>query len=210
DTAIRMAKTYQYNIGEKKRYKVISRRGSYHGVTAGALSVNNAIYVNRVAAEPLVPGSVPVEGINCYRCPFEKTYPECDVFCARTIERTIFGEKPETIAAFIGEPFSSAHANCVPPDEYWPTIRAICDKYGILLIADEVINGFGRTGKWFGSQHFDYKADLMTMAKGLSSGYAPIAAIAASDVVAEAFVGDMSRAFTGGITFGSHPVACAV
>src|SRR5690606_3575421 len=82
--------------------------------------------------------------------------------------------------------------------------------YGILLIADEVINGFGRTGKWWGSQHFDYRADLMTMAKGLSSGYAPIAAIGASDAVAEAFVGDKSRTFTGGITFGSHPMSCAV
>ena len=210
ETALRMAKHYQYNIGEKKRYKIIARRGSYHGMTAGALSINQALYANRAPYEPLMPGVIPVEGVNCYRCPFEKTYPESAVFCARSIERTIQFEKPETIAAFIGEPISSSNANFVPPDEYWPTIRELCDKYGILLIADEVINGFGRTGKWWGSQHFGYEPDLQTMAKGLSSGYLPIAGVGVSDKVAEVFVGDRSKTFGGGITFGTHPVSCAV
>ncbi|MBK9547497.1 MAG: aspartate aminotransferase family protein [Dehalococcoidia bacterium] len=144
-----MAKNYQYNIGEKKRYKVIARRGSYHGMTAGALSVNGSAAINRAPWEPLVAGSVFVENVNCYRCPFEKTYPSCDTFCARSIERTIQARDPRP------SPHSSPNPSPPPmlspespPPEYWPTIRN-CDKYGILLIADEVINGFGRTGKWF-------------------------------------------------------------
>lgn len=210
ETAIRMAKQYHYNRGDKKRYKVIARRGSYHGMTAGALSVNSAAYTNRAPFEPLVPGAVFVDNINCYRCPFEKTYPECNVFCARHIEAAIQAERPETIAAIIGEPISIANSNWIPNDDYWPTIRALCDKYGILLIADEVINGFGRTGKWFASQHWAFEPDLLTMAKGLSSGYLPIAGTAVSDRVAEAFVGDRAATFSGGITFGTHPVSCAV
>jgi adenosylmethionine-8-amino-7-oxononanoate aminotransferase len=210
ETAIRMAKHYQYNIGEKKRFKVIARRGSYHGMTAGALSVNGSAAINRAPYEPLLPGVVFVENVNCYRCPFEKTYPACDTFCARTIERTIQAERPETIAAFIGEPISASNAGFPPPEEYWPTVRALCDKYGILLIADEVINGFGRTGKWWGSQHYGFEPDLMTMAKGLSSGYVPIAAVGIHDRVAAEFQGEKSRTFPGGITFGTHPVACAV
>jgi adenosylmethionine-8-amino-7-oxononanoate aminotransferase len=210
ETAIRMAKHYQYNIGEKKRFKLIARRGSYHGVTAGALSVNGSIGINRAPYEPLLPGVVFVENVNCYRCPFEKTYPACDVFCARTIEKTIQAEKPETIAAMIAEPISAANGGLPPPDEYWPTLRRICDKYGILLIADEVINGFGRTGAWFASPGLGFEPDLMTMAKGISSGYIPIAAVAASDKVAAAFEGDKSKTFGLGITFGTHPVSCAV
>lgn len=210
DTAIRLAKNYQYNIGEKKRYKVIARRGSYHGTTAGALSVNGAAALNKAPWEPLVPGAVFVENVNCYRCPFEKTYPSCDTFCARTIERTIQAERPETIAAFIAEPISAANAVSQPPPEYWPTIRQLCDKYGIVLIADEVINGFGRTGRWFASELYGFEPDIMTMAKGLSSGYLPIAGIAIADKIAREFDGEKARTFAGGITFGTHPVSCAV
>jgi adenosylmethionine-8-amino-7-oxononanoate aminotransferase len=210
ETAVRMAKQYHYNRGDRKRYKVIGRRGSYHGTTAGALSVNGANYANRAPFEPLVPGAIHVPGVNCYRCPYEKTYPECDVFCARTIEQTILFEKPETIAALVAEPISASNANFVPPPEYWPTLRELCDKYGILLIADEVINGFGRTGKWFGIEHTGVVPDLMTVAKGLSSGYLPIAGVMAKREVADAFLGERPQAFSGGITFGSHPVSCAV
>jgi adenosylmethionine-8-amino-7-oxononanoate aminotransferase len=210
DTAIRIAKQYHFNRGEKKRYKIISRYGSYHGVTAGALSVNASLYTNRTPVEPLVPGALHVPGVNCYRCPFEKTYPQCDVFCARSIEQMIQFERPETIAAIIAEPISSANATFVPPAEYWPILRDICDRHGILLIADEVINGFGRTGRWFAIEHFGVVPDLMTVAKGISSGYLPISAVVATTEVANAFVGDKDAALVGGITFGSHPVSCAV
>jgi adenosylmethionine-8-amino-7-oxononanoate aminotransferase len=179
-------------------------------MTGGALSVNRSTYVNKAPFEPLMPGSVGVANVNCERCPFEKTYPSCDVFCARAIEQTIQAEGPQTIAAFIAEPISTAAGCFVPPPGDWRTIRDICDRYGILLIADEVINGFGRTGRWFGIDHFGVEPDLMTMAKGLTSGYQPLAAVGASQAVADAFLGGDAEAFVGGITFGAHPVACAV
>ncbi len=210
ETAIRMAKQYHFNRGETKRHKVISRNGSYHGTTAGAMSVNRSEYINRVPFEPLMPGSIGISNINCDACPFEKTYPECEVFCARTVEETIVAEDPASIAALIAEPISTSNGCWVPAPEYWQTLRDLCDKYGILLIADEVIDGFGRTGKMFGMDHFPIEPDIMTVAKGLSSGYAPISATMASQKVADAFAGDPSDAFIGGVTFGSHPVSCAV
>jgi adenosylmethionine-8-amino-7-oxononanoate aminotransferase len=163
-----------------------------------------------VPFEPLSPNARFIPGINCYRCPYEKTYPECNVFCARTYEDLINFEKPETIAAIIAEPISTANGAFVPWQEYWQTLRALCDKYGILLIADEVINGFGRTGKWFGIDHYGITPDLMTTAKGLSSGYAPIACVMTTRKVADAFAADKKHTFIHGITFGTHPVSCAV
>ena len=210
ESAIRMAKQYHYNRGERRKTKVIARIGSYHGTTAMAMSVNGSTYVNRKPFEPLVPGVIHVENVNCARCPFEKTYPECDVFCARTIEETIQFHRPETIAAFIAEPISVSNGNWVPQEKYWTTIRELCDKHNIVLIADEVINGFGRTGEWFAIQRYPIEPDLMTVAKQLSSGYAPIGAALASDKIAAAFEGDAADALVGGITFGMHPVSCAV
>jgi len=210
EIAMKMAKQYHYNRGDQKRYKVISRIGSYHGQTMGALSANTAGYTKRTPFEPLLPGYLQVPGINCYRCPYEKEYPGCDVFCARTIEDRILLEKPETIAAFITEPISTANANYVPPVEYWQTLRNLCDKYGILLICDEVINGFGRTGKWFAVEHFGITPDIMTTAKGISSGYVPLGCVMTTKNVAEAFVGGNDETFSSGLTFGSHPVTTAV
>ena len=210
ETALRMAKQYHHNRGDTKRYKVISRVGSYHGMTIGALSINGAAAVNRVPFEPLMPGSLTVPNVQCERCPFEKTFPDCDVFCARSIEQLITAQQPGTIAAIVAEPISTANGCFVPPEGYWPTLRRICDEHGILLIADEVINGFGRTGRWFAIEHFGVSPDLMTMAKGLTSGYQPLAAVHASQRVADGFLGGKDEAFVGGITFGAHPVACAV
>ncbi|MQA00069.1 MAG: aminotransferase class III-fold pyridoxal phosphate-dependent enzyme [Dehalococcoidia bacterium] len=211
ETAIRMAKQWHYNRGDAKRFKVISRFGSYHGMTQGALSVNMANGLNRAPFEPLMPGSLHVPNVMCDRCPYEKTYPECDVFCARTIEDTIKAEQPETIAAIIAEPISTSNGCYAPPPEYWQTLREICDRHGILLIADEVIDAFGRTGRWFGIDHYaPVEPDFMTVAKGLTSGYAPLAAVLTSERVADGFRGGPKEAFVGGITFGAHPVACAV
>ncbi|HJM89745.1 MAG TPA: aspartate aminotransferase family protein [Dehalococcoidia bacterium] len=210
ETAIRMAKQYHYNRGERRRTKVIARVGSYHGTTAMALSVNGSAAINKKPFEPLVPGVVHVENVNCAKCPFEKTYPDCEVFCARHVEDVIKFHDPETIAAFIAEPISTSNGNWVPADEYWTTLRETLDRHGILLIADEVINGFGRTGEWFGIQHFPIEPDIMTVAKGLTSGYAPLSAAMAAQHVADAFVGERKDALAGGITWGAHPVACAV
>ena len=210
ESAIRMAKQYHYNRGARRKTKVISRIGSYHGTTAMAMTVNGSSYMNRKPFEPLVPGVIHVENINCARCPFEKTYPECDVFCARHIEDEVKFQDADTIAAIIAEPISTANGCWVPQQEYWTTLREICDRHDIVLITDEVINGFGRTGEWFGIQHYPIEPDIMTVAKGLSSGYAPISAAIASDKIAEAFVGERDDAFVGGITWAANPVSCAV
>ena len=210
ETAIKMAQQWHYINGDKKRTKIIARRGSYHGATNMAMSVNGSSYTNRSPFEPLSPNARFIPGINCYRCPYEKTYPECNVFCARAYEDLINFEQPETVAAVIAEPISTANGNFVPWTEYWQTLRQICDKHGVLLIADEVINGFGRTGKWFGIDHYGITPDIMTTAKGLSSGYAPIACTMTTRKVADAFASDKKNTFGHGITFGTHPVSCAI
>ncbi len=210
EAAIRMAKQYHYNRGDTKRYKVISRIGSYHGTTLGALSVNGSPMMNRAPFEPLFPGVVAVPNTNGFGALDNDETGLDDMFWARYIEEIIKFEKPETIAAVIAEPISTANGSRVPSIEYWQHLRAVTEEHGILLIHDEVINGFGRTGTWFASEHFGMEPDIMTMAKQISSGYAPIAAVGASDAVAEAFVGGKKETFVGGSTWGSNPVSCAV
>ncbi len=210
ETAIRMAKQYHYNRGETGRYKVISRIGSYHGVTAGALSVNGSPGLNRAPFEPLVPGVVPVPNSTGLGKLTNDTTGLDDMFWANYVEEMVKFHRAETIAAFIAEPISQSNGSHVPSEGYWQRVREICDEHGILLIADEVINGFGRTGEWFGIDHFPIEADLMTVGKGLSSGYGPIAAAMASERVVEGFVGERKHALVGGSTFGAHPVSCAV
>ena len=210
ETAIRLAKQYHYNRGERGRYKVISRIGSYHGTTQGALAVNGAAWVNRSPFEPLLPGTISVPGSTGVGKLANTETGLDDAFWADFVEEMVKFHRADTIAALIAEPISMSNGHHVPSPEYWQRLRAICDEHGIVLIADEVINGFGRTGKWFGVEHFGIEPDLMTVAKGLSSGYAPIAAVMASDKVADAFVGEPKDAFVGGSTFGAHAVSCAV
>ncbi|MCB1744419.1 MAG: aspartate aminotransferase family protein [Gammaproteobacteria bacterium] len=210
ETAIRMAKQYQYNRGARGRYKIISRMGSYHGMTHGALSVNGGAMINRAPFEPLLPGVIQVPNTNGFGELNNARTGLDDVFWADFVEETIKFQRPETIAAFIAEPISTANGCFVPSTRYWERIREICDKYEIVLIADEVINGFGRTGRWFACEHFGLEPDIMTMAKQISSGYLPIAGVIASDRIASAFEGGKAQAFVGGSTFGAHPVSCAV
>jgi adenosylmethionine-8-amino-7-oxononanoate aminotransferase len=210
ENAIRMAKQYHYNRGDSKRYKVISRIGSYHGTTLGALSVNGSPMMNRAPFEPLLPGVVQVPNTNGFGALTNDQTGLDDMFWARYLEERIKFEKPETIAAVIAEPISTSNGSHVPSKEYWQHLRKVTEEHGILLIHDEVINGFGRTGRWFASEHFGIEPDLMTMAKQISSGYAPIAAIGASDKVSEGFLGGKKEAFVGGSTWGAHPVSCAV
>ena len=210
EAAIRMAKQYHYNRGESKRYKVISRIGSYHGTTLGALSVNGSPMLNRAPFEPLLPGMIQVPNTNGFGALTNDQTGLDDMFWARYVEEQIKFEKPETIAAFIAEPISTANGSYMPSKEYWQHLRKVTEEHGILLIHDEVINGFGRTGPWFASEHFGIEPDLLTMAKQISSGYAPIAAVGASDKVAEGFLGEKKDAFVGGSTWGANPVSCAV
>jgi putrescine aminotransferase len=204
ETAMKLAKHHHYFNGEKQRFKILSRRGAYHGVNGIGVRALGSVLPMRQMMEPLAPGSVFVESPYCYRCPFDLTYPNCDMECAAGIERTIEFEGPELFSVFIGEPIQQGFGTLVPPKEYWPIIREICDKHGILLIIDEVICGFGRTGKMFATEHFDVQPDIVTMAKGITSGYVPLGAVGATDDVMEPI-----EVFNHLHTYGNHPVPCA-
>jgi adenosylmethionine-8-amino-7-oxononanoate aminotransferase len=204
ETAIKLARQHHYFSGEERRHKIISRRGAYHGATGGALRALGTALEMRQIMEPLSPGTVFVESPYCYRCPLHLSYPACDIACARDVERAIEFEDPGQVSAFIGEPIQQGFGVIRPPKEYWDILREICDRHGVLLIIDEVICGFGRTGKWFGVQHFDIEPDIMPMAKGLSSGYVPLGGVGCTDKVKEPI-----HTFQHLHTYGNHPVACA-
>ena len=204
ESAMKLAKHYHYFRGNKARYKVISRKGAYHGVNGFGVRALGIIMPMRQIMEPVAPGGVFVEPPYCYRCPFGLVYPDCDIKCARDLERTIEFENPELISAFIGEPIMQGFGALAPPKEYWPIVREICTQYDILLIMDEVICGFGRTGKMFGVEHFEIQPDLLTMAKGITSGYIPLGATGCTDEVMEPI-----EQFFHLHTYGNHPVACA-
>ena len=211
ETAIKMARQYgrQTYPGEN-RYKIISRYRGYHGFTYGALSATGQAR-RRKAFEPLVPGFPHAHPPYCYRCPIGLDAATCGVACADDIERIIQGEGPETVIAIIAEPIIGGGGAIVSPDTYLPKLRQICDDYGLLLILDEVITGFGRTGKMFACEHWDVQPDLITLAKGLTSGYLPLGACVASTKVFNAFLGDTdeNKEFAQVCTYGGHPVACA-
>ncbi len=180
ETAMKMAKKFHRNRGEAGRYKFISRRGSYHGATHGCLSLGGGGANNGAEYGPLPYGGVRVQGPDQYRNPFGGTDGRGDIECAREIERAILNEGPDTVAAVIGEPISASAGVHIPHPEYWPMVREICDRYGVLLICDEVITGFGRTGRMFATEHWGVVPDITVVAKALTSGYVPIgAAIAA-------------------------------
>ncbi len=211
ETALKMAKHYHLQNGEPTRWKVISRRGSYHGSTLACTSLGRGFDGRSVPGEygPLVPGNIHVSTPNTYRCHFCEGPKGCNLQCARDVERAITHEGANTVAAFIAEPISAASGIHLPHPDYWPLIREICDRHGVILICDEVITGFGRTGKMFATEHWDVSADIRVVAKGLTSGYLPIGAAIASHKVADAFIGEGNSAFSHLITFGGNPPACA-
>jgi len=208
ETALKMARQYQRLRGFPGRHKVISRRLAYHGTTMGALSVNGVTSL-RTPFEPLLPGARHVSNTNCYRCPM-RTGAACCRRCLLDIEDAIEFEGPETVAAVILEPVQNSGGCFTPPPGYMQAVRAICDRHGILFISDEVICAFGRLGTMFGHQKYDYLPDIVTMAKGLSSGYQPIGGCLVRDEIADAFMDTDTRSFCHGVTFGGHPVASAV
>jgi adenosylmethionine-8-amino-7-oxononanoate aminotransferase len=207
ESAVKIAKQTQVMRGFPKRFKVIARRGGYHGSTYMALSLttgNREQYFG-----PFVPGVSFIPSPNRYRPQFPGLSGEADdLACADALETEILFQGPETVAAFIAEPVSVANGTQIPSAAYWRRVREICDKHGVLLIADEVINGWGRTGSYFAVEQFGIEPDLLTMAKGLSSGYAPIGAVAVSGGVYEQFRGS-EIGFGHLLTFGGQSVACA-
>jgi len=204
EMGIKLARHRHEYVGEKKRHKIISRRVAYHGATSGAMRALGTVLPMRQIMEPLAPGTIFVESPYCFRCPLHLTYPACDIACARDVARMIEFEDPQQVSAFIGEPIQQGFGALPPPKEYWPIIREICDQYGILLIIDEVICGFGRTGTWFGVEHFGVEPDIITMAKGITSGYVPLGAAGCTDQVM-----DPIENFIHVSTYSNHPVACA-
>ncbi len=210
ETAMKIARAYFKRIGEPTRTKFISRKGSYHGATFGALALGGSPVLPKTDYEPLLAGCFHGPQPNPYRCEYGGSTPEeCAERCARAIEEIIKFQGPETIAAVVGEPVSSPQGAVVPGPNYWPMLREICDRYGCLLIADEVITGFGRTGKMFACQHWNITPDIMTVAKGITSGYIPMGGAIVRKPIADSFVGSAKAALRHVITFGGHPVAAA-
>ena len=207
ESAWKLARQYHTARGER-RWKAIARDVAYHGSTMGALSING-IEPLRSPFEPVVPQVSHVRNTNRFRRPADETEEQFTALLLEDLEQRILSEGPETIALVIMEPVQNAGGAFMPPAGYFRGVRALCDAYGILLCADEVITGFGRMGAWFASERYDIGPDLITCAKGLSSAYASIGAVIASDRVAEPFLHG-TETFLHGLTFGGHPVAAAI
>src|SRR3954464_1395488 len=207
ESAWKLARQYHLARGER-RWKAVARRTAYHGTTMGALSING-IPALPAPFEPLVPDVIHVRNTCRYHRPADETEEQFTAFLLDDLEAAIVAEGPETVAMVMMEPVQNAGGALVAPGGYWRGVREICDRYGILLCADEVITGFGRIGSWFASERYDIRPDLLTCAKGLSSAYAAIGAVVASDKVMEPFLSGAAT-FTHGITFGGHPVQCAI
>jgi adenosylmethionine-8-amino-7-oxononanoate aminotransferase len=208
ESAWKLARQYFAAIGQPQRRKVISRDLAYHGTTMGALSITGLAAI-RAPFEPLVPGTSHVPNTNRYRCRYCAAAPQCTLACADEIEVAILREEPETVAAVYLEPVQNSGGCFTPSDGYFARVREICDRYGVLLVSDEVICAFGRLGAMFGSERLGYQPDMITMAKGLTSGYSPLGGVLVGDHIAEPFL-EPGASFLHGITFGGHPVSCAV
>jgi adenosylmethionine-8-amino-7-oxononanoate aminotransferase len=210
ETAWKVAKQYFKLTGRPGKHKVISRAVAYHGTTQGALSITG-VPPFKTPFEPLVPGSHRVPNTNFYRAPQHVGHDEKEFgrWAADRIEEAILAEGPESVAAVFVEPVQNAGGCFVPPPGYFERVREICDTYDVLLVSDEVICAYGRLGTLFGAQKYGYQPDIITSAKGLTSGYSPLGATLISDRVFEPF-GSGSTIFPHGYTFGGHPVTCAV
>jgi len=208
EAALKMARQYHLETGNVQKYKVISRWQSYHGNTIGALSMSGRSFRRRHYV-PYLLDFPHIAPSYCYRCPFHREYENCGIECAWELERVIKQEGPENISAFIFEPLSgSSLAGVYPPKEYYKIIREICDRYDILMISDEVMTGFGRTGKNFGIDHWDVCPDIIAVGKGLTGGYAPAGGLIVHEKVSEAFRKG-SGSFAHGHTFVGNPLTCA-
>jgi taurine-pyruvate aminotransferase len=210
ETAIKVAQQYHHFRGESGRFKVITREGAYHGCTFGAMAVDGGYFGSRVDLFELPAFGRVAPAPYHYRCRHCSQEPSCSMACAEELEELILAEGPETVSAVIMDPCATASAVSIPPPEYMPRVAEICRRYEVLLILDEVITGFGRTGRMFAAEHWDLQPDIMTLSKGLSSGYVPIGATVVAEEVADVFRGSPEGVLWHGQTYGGHPVACAV
>ncbi len=198
ENAIKIARFYT------GRHKIMARYRSYHGATHGSIALTGDY--RRLAVEPAMPGAVHFLDPYCYRCPFGQKKETCKRECISHVEEVIRYEGADKIAAIIMEGVVGSNGLIVPPDDYWPRIRQICDKYGILLISDEVMSGWGRTGKWFAVDNWDVTPDIITTAKGITSGYVPLGAVIVSEPIAKFFD---DKYLYAGLTYNGHALACA-
>lgn len=210
EAAMKLARQYHVQTGNGTKFKVISRYYGYHGATMGALGATGTTK-RRWMFEPFAPGYIKVHTPHCYRCPYGQTYPQCKILCATIVREVITMEGPQTVSAFIVEPIGNTGGIITPPPEYLPILRRICDDLNVVLIFDEVLTGFGRTGQMFAAQTFGVTPDIICMGKGMTSGYAPMSAVAFSDRIAKAFWGEPEREiqFAHGHTYGGNPLSAA-
>lgn len=207
ETAIKLTRQYHLARGESRRHKVIFRWPSYHGATLGALAVSGRPTL-RARFAPLLADLPHIPAPYAYRCALSGCGPACSLECARALERKIQDEGPETVAAFIAEPVIGASAGAVaPPPDYYRIVRETCDRHGLLFIADEVMCGMGRTGRWFAIEYWDVRPDILTAGKGLTSGYTPGGAVLARGEIVE--VVKSAGGFPHGFTYSHHPVVAA-
>jgi adenosylmethionine-8-amino-7-oxononanoate aminotransferase len=209
ETAIKLARQVCVARGESGRYKVIARWSSYHGATLGALSASGRAPLRRVYS-PLLIDLPHIAPCYCYRCSYGKTYPSCSILCADALEQEILRQGPETVSAFLAEPVVGATlAAVVPPQEYWLRVREICDRYSVLLIADEVMTGCGRTGRWFAIEHWGVEPDILVTAKGASGGYYPLGVVVSRGDLVDV-IRSGSGSFTHGFTHANGPLGATV
>lgn len=208
ETAMKLARQYWKLKGQHSRTKVISRYLSYHGTSIGALSLTGVPAI-KTPFEPLMPGAIKVQTPYRYRCNDCMNLGACTLRCADDLALRIEMEGPESVAAVFMEPVQNTGGAFTPPEGYWQRVREICDEYDVLLVSDEVISAFGRFGEMFGSLRYGYQPDMITFAKGVTSGYSPLGGVMVSDRLAEPFLHD-TNTFLQGQTFGAHPVSCAV
>ncbi len=210
ETNLKLARYYHKLIGKPGKTKIISRRRAYHGISMGALSATGIENYWKMF-EPMAPDFLHITPPYCFRCELNLSYPSCNLACARQLQEVIDREGRDTVAAFIGEPILGAGGVIVPPDDYWPLIQDICRREDVLLIIDEVITGFGRTGKWFCCEHYGLEPDMLTLAKAITSGYIPLGAAMLKDEIYAAMLEHIPQGmpFMHGFTYSGHPVACA-
>ena len=210
ETSLKMAQAYHVRTGEKGRFKVISRRGSYHGGTYGTQWLGGHPGFPRTDYQPVPANVVHIGQPNPYRCEYGgRTPEECAEKCAQALEDAILFHGPDSVSAFLGEPVSQPLGGVVPGPGYWPRVRDICDKYGVLLVFDEVITGFGRLGTWFGADFVGVTPDIMSFAKGITSGYFPYGGSIATKEVADVFSGGPDKTFKHMFTYTGHPAGAA-
>ena len=208
DTVVRMVRRYWDILGQPERQVIISRNNAYHGSTMAGASLGGMSGMHAQGGLP-IPNIVHIEQPYWYELGREMTRDAFGLVAAGWLEKKILDIGPEKVAAFIGEPVQGAGGVIIPPATYWPEVQRICDQYGILLVSDEVICGFGRTGRWFGCETLGSRPDLMTFAKGVTSGYVPLGGVMVGDRVAKVLV-EQGGEFNHGYTYSGHPVACAV